>query len=203
MLIVQCESGHLDGDLIACARYRIIDERTKAIEKYKNAENGGQLVVDGERSMLNDGKSHVLLIIHLPRQAIATSFVGFQSDPWISAHIDELRESGDDTINPFTANGKTISSLFFCMSSQLLAAGSEMAQPLQHPRLNLLKCLHRCIQPAVCKIASGKTSRRGYDQVEILVDLIPKDHPIFEIGKFTSCYNSECVMYYYHYSKTL
>eukprot|EP00731_Ephydatia_muelleri_P030050 Em0021g573a len=36
LLIVQCESGHLDGDLIACARYRIIDERTKVITNALN-----------------------------------------------------------------------------------------------------------------------------------------------------------------------
>lgn len=165
MLIVQCESGHLDGDLIACARYRIIDERTKVIEKMKGAENVGQL--------------HVLVIIHLPREAIGTPFVGFQSDPWISAHIDELRETGDDIISPFVANGRTISSLFSSNSSQLLPSKQEI------PHLNLCKCLHRCIQPAVCKIASAKRSRRGYDQVEILVELIPKDCPIYEIGKYS------------------
>lgn len=165
LLIVQCESGHLDGDLIACARYRIIDERTKVIEKMKGVENVG--------------KSHVLVIIHLPREAVGTPFVGFQSDPWISAHIDELRETGDDIISPFAANGKSISSLFFSASSQLLSSEEETRH-----HLSLCKCLHRCIQPAVCKIASAKRSRRGYEQVEILVELIPKDCPIYEIGKY-------------------
>ena len=185
LLIVQCESGHLYGDLIACARYRIIDERAKALDEGKWVENGG--------------KSHVLFIIHLPRQATAASFVGFQSDPWISAHIDELRESDDDSINPLIANGKTISSLFCSTSSQLFAAQSEKTQLStcpRYPRLNILKCLHRCIQPAVCKIASAKGSRRGYEQVEILIDLIPKDQAVCELGISQCTYVARYVKHY-------
>ena len=30
LLIIQCDSGHLYSDLIACARYRVDDEREKS-----------------------------------------------------------------------------------------------------------------------------------------------------------------------------
>ena len=73
LVIIQCDCGHLNGDLIAYARYRICDLRLKS--------DPGQI-------------THVLFVIHLPRLfAKSYSFVGFQGDPWISYHIDDLRPS--------------------------------------------------------------------------------------------------------------
>ena len=54
----------------------------------------------------------MVFVIHLPHQAANPSFVGFQGDPWISVHIDDLRPSTDTTIMPFEAMGATISHLF-------------------------------------------------------------------------------------------
>jgi len=68
VVIIQCDSGHLYGDLIACARYRVCD-----------------LMAKGDQEQ----RTHVLFIIHLPRQ-LSCSLVGFQGDPWISCHIDDL-----------------------------------------------------------------------------------------------------------------
>ena len=65
--MIQCDSGHLHGNLIACARYRIYDLMARDHDKI----------------------THVLFIIHLPRQLTGT-LVGFQGDPWISIHIDDL-----------------------------------------------------------------------------------------------------------------
>ena len=85
----------MNGDLIACARYRIYDERVKALVKEER------------------GATHVLFIINLPHQVLASSrFVGFQGDPWISAHIDDLRPTSGDTIDPLNAISATISELF-------------------------------------------------------------------------------------------
>ena len=95
LLVIQCDSGHMNGDLIACARYRIYDERVKALVKKER------------------GVTHVLFIINLPHQVLASSrFVGFQGDPWISAHIDDLRPTSGDTIDPLNAISATISELF-------------------------------------------------------------------------------------------
>lgn len=88
----------MNGDLIACARYRIYDERVKALEKNK---------IQGR-----DGTTHVLFIINLPHQVSTSSFVGFQGDPWISTHIDDLRPSYGDTIESLQAISATISELF-------------------------------------------------------------------------------------------
>ena len=98
LLVIQCDSGHMNGDLIACARYRIYDERVKAMEKNK---------IQGRNVV-----THVLFIINLPYQVSGSSFVGFQGDPWISAHIDDLRPSSGDTIEPLYAISTTISKLF-------------------------------------------------------------------------------------------
>lgn len=95
LLIIQCNSGHLNGDLIACARYRVHDIRTKAtLKKSKHL-------------------THVLFIIHLPVQSVRSSFVGFQGDPWLSCHIDELKPSESGAITFEGAQGLAISDLFY------------------------------------------------------------------------------------------
>ena len=89
MVIIQCDSGHSNGDLIACAKNRIYDVRS---EKERD--------------------THVVFVIHLPHQAANSSFVGFQGDPWISVHIDDLQPTSDSTITPYEAMSMPISQLF-------------------------------------------------------------------------------------------
>ena len=98
LLVIQCDSGHLNGDLIACARYRVYDERVNALNKNKIQNR--------------DGVTHVLFIINLPHQVSSSTFVGFQGDPWISSHIDDLRPTSSDTIEPLHAIATNISELF-------------------------------------------------------------------------------------------
>ena len=59
-------------DLIACARYRVTDER---------------------RQKKTQGLTHVVFLIQLPRIAGGTSFASFQGGHWISTHIDDLHSS--------------------------------------------------------------------------------------------------------------
>ena len=84
----------MSGDLIACAKYRIYDKR---------AESGNKREV----------WTHILFIIHLPRQVVGSAFVGFQGDPWISTHIDDLRPARDSTIALHEAMNVSISQLFY------------------------------------------------------------------------------------------
>lgn len=102
VVIIQCDSGHLNGDLIACARYRIYDLRAKA---------------EGRNT------THVLFIIHLPHHVANSSFVGFQGDPWISSHIDDLRPTSDTGVSAYEAIGLSISELFL---------GQSKAKPQEH-----------------------------------------------------------------------
>lgn len=91
MVVIQCDSGHVNGDLIACARNRIYDLKAKADDQ--------QI-------------THVLFVIHLPHHMISSSFVGFQGDPWVSSHVDDLRPGADNEIKPHDVIGSTISELF-------------------------------------------------------------------------------------------
>ena len=97
LLIVQCDSGHINGNLIACARYRIYDMRAKTL---LNTSQFSHI-------------THVLFIVHLPVQATHSSFVGLQGDPWVSCHIDELRPSDPGAIRLEEAQAVPISELFY------------------------------------------------------------------------------------------
>ena len=108
--MIQCDSGHANSDLIACARYRIYDERVKALEQQKNAI------------------THVLFIINLPHELLDSSFVGFQGDPWISAHVDDLKPSSEAVIQPQEAISETISRIFI---GGYLDNGDEFSKQLQ------------------------------------------------------------------------
>ena len=139
LLIIQCESGQEYGDLIACARYRIYDERAKAIQMSQEDRNGG-------------GITHVLFIIHLPPIAVESSSIGFQGDPWICAHIDDVHEAGLYQIRLEQALNSSISEIYIpCM---------------QYVRL------HYCIQAAASKLMDAA---RGLECVRLLLDLIPND----------------------------
>ena len=97
LLIIQCDSGHINGDLIAYARYRIDDIRTKALL----SRSSGSHV------------AYVVFVIHLPVKVAHSTFVGFKGDPWVSCHIDELRPSDKKVITFGVIKGVTISQLFY------------------------------------------------------------------------------------------
>ena len=94
----------MKADLIACARYRIYDLRAKADTKLT---------------------THVLFIIHLPRHVTNNSFVGFQGDPWISFHIDELRPATDNGVSVGDAIRLSISELFRGRSCKKISAATD------------------------------------------------------------------------------
>ena len=105
LVIIQCDSGHSNGDLIACARNRIYDIRSE-----------------------KEADTHVVFVIHLPHQAAHSSFVGFQGDPWVSVHIDDLRPTSDSTIMPYEAMETAISELFIGTIAPTERVGSPMEQ---------------------------------------------------------------------------
>ena len=99
LLIIQCDSGYLYGDLIACAQYRIDDEREKANNQLQH-------------------NVHILFIIHLPRQFSETnkhgsSFIGFQGGHWISAHLDHICAPTETALTLNDALSAPISDLFY------------------------------------------------------------------------------------------
>ena len=104
LVIVQCDSGHTTGDLIAYARYHIYNLKANA-DKGQAADEG-QFAGQGQ-------VTHVLFIIHLHNHKINSSFIGFQGDPWVSSHIDDLRAASDFSVSAREAIGLSISELFW------------------------------------------------------------------------------------------
>ena len=117
IVVIQCDSGHMIGDLIACARYRIYDLKARADK---------------------DQITHVLFIIHLsvlPNQVTGSSFVGFQGNPWVSAHIDDLRPTADNLVATQQAIGVPISDLFHGTYNPQATEQEDESMPSYYNRL--------------------------------------------------------------------
>ncbi len=80
------------------------------------------------------GSTHVLFIIHLPIH-VATKFVGFLGEPWISTHIDDLRTPTDMTLTLVQAINTPISELFYRQHLQV-----ETAAEIQDEREVDVRC---------------------------------------------------------------
>ena len=94
MLIVQCDSGHLNSELIACAKYRVDDiwEDMNGSVKYN---------------------CYVLFTVLIPREYNQSSFVSFLGGDWICSYIDDFFP--ETNISPVTLalNGTPLSKLFY------------------------------------------------------------------------------------------
>ncbi|XP_064634464.1 E3 ubiquitin-protein ligase rnf213-alpha-like [Lineus longissimus] len=71
LMLLQCDSGDRNSNLIACARYQIMEEFTKSKSRIR-------------------GKAHFVFIVQMPR-VMAGSFIGFQGGRWRSVYLDDLR----------------------------------------------------------------------------------------------------------------
>lgn len=183
LLIVQCDSGHLNGDLIACARYRICDKRLKTSqEQYQS-------------------NTHVLFIIHLPRRAPGSSFVGFQGEPWTCYHVDDLRALDNDHLSLHSALDMKISDLFYNREfvSEIQTEGTVDTQqfPLGSEMKHQCRRLRNCIQAAASRIHDSEENReRATKRIELLLQLIPEsppsDHPLSKFFLSMQIHSSVC-----------
>ena len=129
ILIIQCDSGHLHSNLIACARHKVIDEivipwtQDNSIAKTTNdvptQEQGQQDVepkLENEDKRSNNVKYshvvHIVFVVQLPRKSGGTNFVGFQGGNWISVHLDDLRSQKENEISFQNAIELSISEIF-------------------------------------------------------------------------------------------
>ncbi len=118
LLIIQCDSGHLYGDLVACARYRVDDERERALRLHGRSHHR---------------VTHVLFIINFPKKQSNTSskmLVGFQGGAWISTYIDDIRVQYCQT-NIAEANTSPISKLFYNMEFNSISLETPEQQKVQ------------------------------------------------------------------------
>ena len=95
-MLVQCDDGEKNFNLIACCRYLVDDTRRRTIESFKAVK-----------------PIHIIFIIQLPKIAGGCQhFVGFQGGKWQSVHIDELLESSEQLPHIEQLVNRSVSDLF-------------------------------------------------------------------------------------------
>ena len=135
------------------------------------------------------GTTHVVFIIQLPPHTSGSSFVGFQGEPWVSAHVDELHSTESDMLTLSDAMNYKISELFVGAShrgsTMLMGVSSESFERSQSEEMECsaqpvhitpqYKRLYLCIQAAAAKLRDVSNNKeRAIKRIAILHDLIPK-----------------------------
>lgn len=160
LLLIQCDSSYISNDLVACARYRIYDERAHNERK---------------------GTVHIVFLVFVPHsnsRARNQDTIGYLGDPWVSAHIDDLRPNNNTTVTPQLALGLSINEVF--MGKPVVSDSdrneSKDAEPHLAPRYQISPLhgrLQDCIQASSSKL-EDVSWRRTAKRIEILVGLIPR-----------------------------
>ena len=100
LLLIQCDNGERNFNLIACCRYLVGDTRRRTLEDFRALEESVKPV-------------HVIFVIQLPKIAGGCQhFVGFQGGMWQSVHIDELLESSEQLPQIEQLVNRSVSDLF-------------------------------------------------------------------------------------------
>ena len=157
ILLVQCDSGDENSNLIAGARHILMEERTNASE------------------MLNLSSLeavHIVLITQLPRIAGGCrNFVGFQGGKWMSVHIDELRPPGRHIPSIEQLIDGPISMLF---NGDRIEEDDAMSAVTVAVAVKLLR---NCVQAAACRVDSEtESAERSTQRIELLLDLLLDDY---------------------------
>ena len=156
LLIIQCDAGHLNIDLIACARHCIIDERVSALQMNTDTDQYVPLQA-----------THVVFIVQLPKQAGGTKFVGFQGAQWYSVHIDDLNPPKDLSFD--------LPNAFYHSMSEIFGITPD-SDPGAISRFGASRRLHSLIQKAASRLHDTEKNRhRTTERIELLLNLIPLD----------------------------
>ena len=156
LLIIQCDSGHLNGDLIACAKYRVDDIWQDIPEDSDDCSNK------------EDTYHHVLFTVLIPREHSKSSFVGFLGGDWVCAHIDEFCPTYDFSPIFLALNNTPLSSLFYDPNN--CADDAELNTTCTVP-FNQCQFLYKNIQPALQKAMSDpEIPHRAHDLNNIIYE---------------------------------
>ncbi|KAF4797459.1 E3 ubiquitin-protein ligase RNF213 [Turdus rufiventris] len=175
VLIIQTdfEDGSQDGQLIASAKYTVVNEINK--------------VELGEVSVF------VYFIMKLSRVEGGTSYVGFQGGLWQSVHIDDLRRSKDMTSDLTALQSLTISQVFSeeptaSTAAALPASGEAQEEEMEvetavpgaeHHESEILDTtvlLRTCVQSAVGMLRDqNEDLSRSRRRIEILLGFFSKE----------------------------
>ena len=154
-VLAQCSSGHLNKDLISCARYKAIDE----LENFRQREEWEVDYVGRERRI------HIIFIVSLPKTPGGTRFPSFQGGKWLCVHLDDLRSPEANTLTFMAAIHHPLSELFYpgCKGIAL------------HGRLR------NCIQAAVSQIPEALDQpNRKIELLNTLLIAIPETLEVLE-----------------------
>ena len=190
LLIVQCDSGHLDSDLIACAKYRVDDIREEQFHELQDSDSDN----DDDIQPFN-GCCHVLFAVLIPREHNNSSFVGFLGGEWICAHIDDFCPIYNFSSENLLVSSTPLSFLFYDPP-----LGSSFFPTLPEPQddstidalsqfrsVNYCQNLYKLIQKSVQEASSDPESplaKRSHKINSILYHLLTV-HPPMKCGKYT------------------
>ena len=157
ILLVQCDSGDENFNLIAGARHILMEERTNASKMLY---------------LLSLEDVHIVLITQLPRIAGGCrNFVGFQGEKWMSVHIDELRPPGRHIPSIEQLIDGPISMLF---NGDRIEEDDAMSAVTVAVAVKLLR---NCVQAAACRVDSEtESAERSTQRIELLLDLLLDDY---------------------------
>ncbi|XP_071137105.1 E3 ubiquitin-protein ligase rnf213-alpha-like [Mytilus edulis] len=174
LLIVQCDCGDQNADLIACARYSIQGELQQIMEKHS-------------------GNIHVVLIVQLPRVA-GSNFTGFQCGLWHSLHIDDLRPPPDKMPSFVEMYHKPVSA-FFDVYKDMTPPTEDMemdAEKDEEPdmdvessheklkrkeQIDILSLIMNCVHSALSMVKDPeKDSPRTTERIRMVLNLIQNSH---------------------------
>lgn len=185
MLLVQCDAGDLNCNLIPCARHLLVEQRSTAEQDFLESvgHNPSSFV-------------HIVLIVQLPRLVGGCpTFAGFQGGRWLSIHIDELRPpTGQIPAIQFMVD-RSVSELFDVAPSTTQVDEMEVEEEQEQEevtdidmettadvspidsnldKVDIVSLLRSCVQAAVARI-DDESSRpsRSTRRIELMLSLLP------------------------------
>lgn len=183
MLLVQCDAGDLNCNLIPCARHLLVEQRSTAEQDFLESvgHNPSSFV-------------HIVLIVQLPRLVGGCpTFAGFQGGRWLSIHIDELRPpTGQIPAIQFMVD-RSVSELFDVAPSTTQVDEMEVEEEQEEvtdidmettadvssrdsnlDKVDIVSLLRSCVQAAVARI-DDESSRpsRSTRRIELMLSLLP------------------------------
>ena len=157
ILVVQCDSGDDNFNLIAGARHILMEEHASAPENLNLPEIE---------------PVHIVMVVQLQRVAGGCrNFVGFQGGKWLSSHVDELRPPSKHTPSIQQLTDHPISDLFKTGSDKQPGETVETAYKRQAKAVQVLR---NCVQAAACRI-DDEHGERSTRRIELLLDLLPEE----------------------------
>ena len=138
LLIVQCDSGHTNGDLIACAKYQVNDIIKEAdFHQLQQADpplSPPEIEVSQPRKEQPKGRLYVLFTIYLPRKYVnnKSSFVSILGRDWICTHIDDFFPVQPFSPVSLACEGMQLSGLFHKLHTESMPCDTPGARAQEH-----------------------------------------------------------------------